>query len=187
MVTIFFEAPRFYATFGQFLFNLTLLQDFFDVERLYGAYWTMSVELRFYALALGYLILYRYKKIKIATIASVWLALSVIYPFVQGNIIVKVIDLFLMFEWSPAFIAGMLMADIYKSKKINIKNGIALLICFILSTFHRILYAKTAIIIYQETFSEPIIAAAMFLVYALMLLVILRRLKWLNKSYFLYL
>jgi peptidoglycan/LPS O-acetylase OafA/YrhL len=73
MVTVFFGAPRFHATLGQFLFNLTLLQDFFDVERLDGAYWTMSVELRFYALALGYLILYRYKKIKISTIAYIYI------------------------------------------------------------------------------------------------------------------
>ena len=133
-----------------------------------GAYWTMSVELRFYVLA-------------------TWLSLSVIYPLVQGHIIVKVIDLFLMFEWSPAFIAGVLMADSYKSKKINIKNGTAIFICFILSTLHRMIYAKMAMIIYQETFSKPIIAAVIFSVYAILLLVVLGRLKWLNKSYFLYL
>ena len=34
MTTVFFGAPRFHNTFGQFLFNLTLLQDFFDVDRL---------------------------------------------------------------------------------------------------------------------------------------------------------
>ena len=84
-----------------------------------GAYWTISVELRFYVLA-------------------TWLSLSVIYPLVQGHIIVKVIDLFLMFEWSPAFIAGVLMADSYKSKKINIKNGTAIFICFILSTLQMV-------------------------------------------------
>ena len=168
IVTVLYGAPRFHATFGQFLFNLTLLQDFFDVKRVDGAYWTMSVELRFYVLA-------------------TWLALSVIYPLVQGHIIVKVIDLFLMFEWSPAFIAGMLMADSYKSNKINIKNGTAIFICFILSTLHRMIYAKMAMIIYQETFSKPIIAAVMFSIYAILLLVVLGRLKWLNKSYFLYL
>ncbi|SEL31146.1 hypothetical protein SAMN04488008_103366 [Maribacter orientalis] len=129
---------------------------------------TISVELRFYALA-------------------TWLSLSVIYPFVQGHIIVKVIDLFLMFEWSTPFIAGMLIADIYKSKKINIKNGTAIFICFILSTLHRMIYAKMAMIIYQETFSKPIIAAVIFPLYAILLLVVLGRLKWLNKSYFLYL
>tara|TARA_R110002051_G_scaffold56554_3_gene105263 strand:- start:15922 stop:17064 length:1143 start_codon:yes stop_codon:yes gene_type:complete len=187
MVTIYFGAPRFHATFGQFLFNLTLLQDFFDVERLDGAYWTMSVELRFYALALGYLILYRYKKIKITTIAYIWLGLSVIYPFVQGNIIVRVLNLFLMFEWAPAFIGGMLMAEIYKDKKISLKNSSAIFICFILSTFHRMIYAKMAMIIYQETFSKPVIIAVLFSVYAIMIMVILGRLKWLNKSYFLYL
>ncbi|APQ18220.1 acyltransferase family protein [Maribacter hydrothermalis] len=187
MVTIYFGAPRFHATFGQFLFNLTLLQDFFDVERLDGAYWTMAVELRFYALALAYLILYRYKKIKITTIAYIWLALSIIYPFVQGNIIVRVLNLFLMFEWAPAFIGGILMAEIYKNKKISLKNGSAIFICFILSTFHRMIYAKMAMIIYQETFSKPIIVAVMFSVYAIMLMVILGRLKWLNKPYFLYL
>jgi peptidoglycan/LPS O-acetylase OafA/YrhL len=79
MVTLFFGAPRFHATLGQFLFNLTLLQDFFDVERLDGAYWTMSVELRFYALTLDYLILYRYKKIKISTIAYIYMASVISY------------------------------------------------------------------------------------------------------------
>ncbi|WP_339628026.1 hypothetical protein [uncultured Maribacter sp.] len=74
---------------------------------------------------------------------------------------VKVIDLFLMFECSPEFIAGMLMADIYKSKTISIKNGTAIFICFILSTFHRMIYAKMGMNIYQETFSKPIIAAVM--------------------------
>ncbi|WP_339665383.1 hypothetical protein [Maribacter arcticus] len=92
-----------------------------------------------------------------------------------------------MFEWSPAFIAGMLMTEIYNSKKINIKNGTAILICFILSTFHRMIYAKIAIIIYPKTFSKPIIVAVIFAVYAIMLFVILGRLKWLNKPYFLYL
>ena len=187
MVIVFFGAPRFTATFGQFLFNLTLLQDFFDIERLDGAYWTMSVELRFYALALGYLILYRYHKIKVTTIAYIWLALAIIFPFVQGNILVRILDLFLMFEWAPAFIGGMLMAEIYKGKKISIKNGVAIFICFILSTFHRMIYAKMAMIIYQETFSQVIIVAVMFSVYAIMLTVILGRLKWLNKPYFLYL
>ena len=66
-----------------------------------------------------------------------------------------------MFECSPEFIAGMLMADIYKSKTISIKNGTAIFICFILSTFHRMIYAKMGMNIYQETFSKPIIAAVM--------------------------
>ncbi|WP_405381205.1 acyltransferase family protein [Maribacter sp. LLG6340-A2] len=187
LVTIFYGAPRFTATFGQFLFNLTLLQDFFDIERLDGAYWTMSVELRFYALALGYLILYRYKKIKVNTIAYIWLGLTVIYPLVQNIFIFKVLNLFLMFQWSPAFIAGMLMADIYKSKTVNLKNGIAIGICFILSCFHRLIYAKMAMVIYNETFSEPVIFAVMFSAYGIMLLVILGGLKWMNKPYFLYL
>ena len=163
------------------------MQDFFDIERLDGAYWTMSVELRLYALALGYLILYRYHKIKITTIAYLWLALSIIFPFVQGNIVVRILDLFLMFEWAPAFIGGMLMAEIYKVKKVSITNGVAIFCCFILSTFHRMIYAKMAMIIYQETFSQVIIVGVMFSVYAIMLMVILGRLKWLNKPYFLYL
>jgi peptidoglycan/LPS O-acetylase OafA/YrhL len=49
------------------------------------------------------------------------------------------------------------------------------------------IYAKMAMIIYQETFSKPVIVAVMFAVYAIMIMVILGRLKWLNKSYFLYL
>ncbi len=36
------------ATFGQFLMNFTMLQEFFFVPHVDGAYWTLTVELIFY-------------------------------------------------------------------------------------------------------------------------------------------
>lgn len=185
LVTIFWGAPRFYATFGQFLFNLTLLQDFFDVKRLDGAYWTMSVELRFYALAMAYLFIYRFRKIKIETIAYIWLALSILFVFAQNNIIARGLNLFLMFEWSPAFIAGMIMAKIYKEKKIHFAYGLTLILCFVLSTYHRYIYLLESMQYYNVEISELIAFLAILAVYLLMLAVTMGKLSWLNKPYFL--
>lgn len=185
MVTIFFGAPRFSATFGQFLFNLTLLQDFFDVKRLDGAYWTMSVELRFYALAMTYLFIYKFRKIKIETIAYVWLALSIVFVFVQNNFFARVLDLFLMFEWSPAFIAGMIMAKIYKEKKIYFSYSLTLTLCFFLSTYHRYIYLLESMQYYDVEISTTIAFLAILFVYLLMLAVTMGKLSWLNKPYFL--
>ena len=41
---------RFKATFGQYLANLTMLNEFFDVQSIDGVYWTLAVEFRFYLL-----------------------------------------------------------------------------------------------------------------------------------------
>ncbi|MGB3143269.1 MAG: acyltransferase [Maribacter sp.] len=185
IVTILFGAPRFTVTFGQFLFNLTLLQDFFDVQRLDGAYWTMSVELRFYALAMVYLFVYKFRKIKIETIAYIWLALSIVFVFFQNTFFAKVLDLFLMFEWSPAFISGIMMAQIYTSKKFRFSQGITIFLCFLLSAYHRYLYLLISMEYYQVQISETIAFLAILAIYLLMLAVTLGKLSWLNKPYFL--
>ncbi|WP_419214154.1 acyltransferase family protein [Maribacter sp. X9] len=184
VVTILFGAPRFTVTFGQFLFNLTLLQDFFDIKRLDGAYWTMSVELRFYALAMAYLFIYKFRKIRLETISYTWLALSTLFVFAQNNIIAKVLDLFLMFEWSPAFIAGIVMAKIYTSKKLRLSQGVTILLCFVLSAYHRYIYLLESMEYYHVDLSETIAFFAILSIYLIMLAVTMGKLSWLNKPYF---
>lgn len=185
MVTLFFGAPRFSATFGQFLFNLTLLQDFFDVPRLDGAYWTMSVELRFYALAMAYLVLYKYIKVKMEIVAYWWLAISILFLFLQGTFINRLMNLFFMFEFSSAFIAGIIMAVAYRAKKFNTIQAIALLLCFGLSCYHRLIYAHMSMVYYNETGSSLLVVFVLFIVYLVMVLLVMEKFKWLNKPYFL--
>jgi peptidoglycan/LPS O-acetylase OafA/YrhL len=49
IATIVFDAPQNF-TFVQYLFNMTMASDLFGVPLLDGAYWSLLVEIRFYAL-----------------------------------------------------------------------------------------------------------------------------------------
>lgn len=183
-VTILYGEPRFTASWSQLIFNLLLLQDFLNIQPLDGAYWTMSVEVRFYCLTMAYLLMYRFKKIKIVNLAYWWLVLSILYPFVQHIFLVKVVDLFLMFKWSSAFAAGIIMGEIFKSKRLTAKNGIGLVVCFALTIYHRLIYVAESRAYFQTDISDTIVILVLLAVYLLMLSVVLGKLKWLNKPYF---
>ncbi len=185
LVTEFYGAPWFTATFSQFLINLSLLQDFLNVPSLDGAYWTMSVELRFYCLAMVYLFLYRYRKIKIITLAYWWLIVSILQLLVQDYFIIKVLNLFLMFQWSSAFVAGIIMGEISKTKKVTTIQSIGLLGCLILSIYHRLIYIEEARLYFKTDISDYISIIAILTVYVIMLAAVLGKMKWLNKPYFL--
>lgn len=187
LTIIAFGAPRFTATLVQFLANLTLMHDLVGIESLDGVYWTMVVEVKFYLLSLLYLITLKFKKISIATCAYLWLGLSVIYIFFGHTTIMYLANVALIFEWAPAFIAGMLMADIYKKQHLSTTNIIALLTCIALSMFHRLNYLKVASIHYNVSVSETLVLALILLMYLLVFLVVIGKLRFLNKSIFIYL
>lgn len=185
IITIAYGAPRFTASFSQLFLNLMLLQDFLGVPPLDGAYWTMSLEVRFYCLAMAYLFVCRFKRIRIINLVHWWLGLSILYPFVQDFFLVKVIDLFLMFKWSSTFCAGIIMGGIFKSKKLDTSKIIGLIVCFSLSIYHRLLYVEESRLYFQTHLSDTIVVLVMLAVYLLMLSVVLGKLQWLNKPYFL--
>jgi len=180
-ITLFFGAPRFTANFFHFLVNLTLLQELFDVPNIDGAYWTMFLELKFYCLAMVYLFFNRYKKLNIQKLTYWWIGLSILYLFTHNLFIAKVVDFFLMFLWSSAFAAGIIMGEIYKTKKMTLTQGIALILCFGLSVLHRLQYAAESRIYYKTEISDSITVLAMFIIYLIMLLAVFNKLKWLNK------
>ena len=187
MTIVFFGAPRFQATFVQFLANLTLMHDLVNIESIDGVYWTMVVEVKFYLLSVLYLAFNNYKSIKIEHCAYLWLALSVLYVFLQDTTIMYLANILLIFEWAPAFIAGMLMARIYKTKKINSVNAISLVLCLGLSMYHRLAYIQEAMVHFRTEASIPTVLFLIFLMYFLVFLVVQNKLRFLNKPFFIYL
>lgn len=187
LTIVLFGAPRYQATFVQFLANLTLLHDLIDIESIDGVYWTMVVEVKFYFLSVLYLAFSKYKDIKIEHCAYLWLGLSVLYVFFQGTTVMYLANILLIFKWSPAFIAGMLLAQIYKTKKISTINAISLLVCLGLSMYHRLIFIQEAMVHFRTEGSVPIVLSLIFLMYFLVFLVVRNKLKFLNKPFFLYL
>lgn len=100
LVTIAFGAPRFVATLGQYAANMTMMGGFWDVEPMDGSYWSLFVEMRFYALVMLVLL---FQKIQHAQlILAAWLvATLVLEVFHSGHL-----RYLLITDYSAFFIAG---------------------------------------------------------------------------------
>lgn len=85
------------------LLNLTMFQSVFGVPHIDGAYWTLVVELRFYALIL--LVLWAGQIARIELILGVWLMASIAADFLPS--LVAVSDIYAA-DWSHYFVAGAL-------------------------------------------------------------------------------
>jgi peptidoglycan/LPS O-acetylase OafA/YrhL len=90
-------------TIADFLLNLTMLQEAFGVAHIDGVYWTLVVELHFYALVL--LVLWSGQVVNIDRILSIWLLAGIAADFVPA--VRQVGDLFVA-QWCHYFIAGAL-------------------------------------------------------------------------------
>lgn len=187
LVIVLFGAPRFNASFTQFLANLTLMHDLMDIEALDGVYWTMVIEVKFYLLSAVYVAIQHFKKVTIEACAYLWLGLSVLYVFFSHTTIMFLANLALILEWAPAFIAGMLMARMYKTNKITVVNGMALITCVLLSVYHRLHFIMGAAMYFKTDASEPLVVGLVVLMYLLVFLIVRNKLKFLNKPFFIYL
>ncbi|WP_244071365.1 acyltransferase [Nitrosomonas sp. PY1] len=64
VITLAIGAPEYFATLRQYLINMTMLSEFFGVPPMDGVYWSLFVELRFYALIIILLIFGRIHQIE---------------------------------------------------------------------------------------------------------------------------
>jgi peptidoglycan/LPS O-acetylase OafA/YrhL len=95
-----FGDARYPVSLGQYLANLTMLNMFFGISHLDGSYWTLTIELRFYALVALILIL---RKIQHAQLfLTLWLAASIILEILP----IGMLRLWLIVDYSAYFIAG---------------------------------------------------------------------------------
>jgi len=91
---------HFRATATQYLINMTMLSGFVGVPAIDGVYWSLCVELKFYALV--FLVLLAGRLHQAQTLLAVWLALAAalaIYP-------VPVLRTVLIADYAAYFIAG---------------------------------------------------------------------------------
>ncbi|MEV7614060.1 acyltransferase [Streptomyces sp. NPDC089799] len=103
------RADRSKLTPSDVLTNLTMLQWPLKGEAVDGVYWTLFIELRFYLLfavvvAMG--LTYR----RVLAFCGIWTILAALTP-ISGS---SVMDLFLMPEYAPYFVAGVAMYLVYR-------------------------------------------------------------------------
>jgi peptidoglycan/LPS O-acetylase OafA/YrhL len=105
LVTLQFGAPHFSADWPQYAANLTMLAPLFGQPFMDGAYWSIALELFFYAWVFLFLTLGIFEK-HCTRIVLVWLAIAV---FNEHLIHMKAIRVVFLTEFAGFFAAGILM------------------------------------------------------------------------------
>lgn len=181
LVVIYFGAPRYYADFRQFIFNLTMFQNYVGIRPIDGVYWTLFVEMKFYIFIVGtFLLINKIKKIDIEYVLIIWLVLTIFYIPFSDVILFKKISNYLILDWSSYFIAGMIFYQIYKNG-ISKKYVIFLFITFMISLYFSIMRLDYFVNNFQTTFSPYVIGLIIFTFYILMYMVTTNKMNYLNS------
>jgi peptidoglycan/LPS O-acetylase OafA/YrhL len=128
VVTLFLGPPRFSATLSQYLANMTMLNGFAGVNWIDGSYWTLFVEVKFYALVCAVLVTGRMRRVEF--ILTAWLLVSILAAYWPN----KYLRYFLTVDYSAYFIAGATCFLIW-SRGRSATRSVLLLLCWSLALF----------------------------------------------------
>jgi peptidoglycan/LPS O-acetylase OafA/YrhL len=92
--------PRWSVSLRQYAVNMTMLSGFVGVPSIDGVYWSLFVELKFYALVAAVLLIRQIEKVQLFLLG--WLAVSAILEFLPPG----APRAFLIVDYAPYFIAG---------------------------------------------------------------------------------
>lgn len=168
LVTLVMRDPEYTTDFYQYIVNMTMLSGFFDVPSMDSVYWSLFVELQFYALIAILLLLGRIHQAE--QWFMFWLAatiLQTIYPSSAFEFIV-------LRDYSSYFIAGATFFMIWS-------KGITWVRCLTIAvTWYFAVYQSISEIEHLETLIrndlDPFIITAVICVYfVMMIFIVLRR------------
>lgn len=160
--------PRYTATLSQYLINMTMLNEFLGVPSIDGVYWSLLVEIQFYAL-MGIVLLF--KKIAYIEIYLIfWIILSVVLQFFS----IKLLNFLLIVDYSAYFIAGATFYLVWQNGLSRSKVAILILslALSIYQSIHSLVYFEQKYNTTMNIFGVGAIITCFFIV---MLLVSLKR------------
>jgi len=140
----------FYVT-KKYIANLTMLQFYLGVPNIDSPYWTLLIELLFYA---AMLMLYKFKLLKhvnvigIVIILFTTISVGFLYNFYPVQKVLKFIPLL---QFAPLFLAGINFYKLYTNKQSELKNYLIIIFCLLaqISLFKYIGRSKSYINIYE--------------------------------------
>ncbi len=149
----FFPFPGIPAGWKDALVNITMLQGFLGFTHIDGSYWTLSLELSFYAIMLA---VYRAKLLdKIDVVVIVWLFVIAIYFLLEKQEILLVdskIKILLLLDYAHLFIAGIALYRVH-TQGFSIERYIALLGCCLFSLLKNGLEPTLFVILFISAFA----------------------------------
>lgn len=181
--TLLFNQLAFQVTWSQVLVNLTMLQSGFGVPLVDGVYWTLWIELKFYALVLVivWLRLLRYLPwfcgaVLISSIIALGTPLAVsVEPFIAG-----------FPHWAGYFACGCVLY-LVRLRGLNWGLGVLLLLSVIFCTRQNQVFTELMIGWYKVDFNVWVSVVATLLFFALLSVVALRKTGLLRNPRFYYL
>jgi peptidoglycan/LPS O-acetylase OafA/YrhL len=160
-------APRFHATWHQYLVNMTMLSGFAGVDHIDGSYWSLFVEMRFYALVGVVLAARRVRHIQ--SILVGWLLLSILSELWPN----KYVRYFLIVDYAAYFIAGATCFLVWSTGLTVTRAGV-LLLCWCLALFQSAKMVDELIGRYNMEMSNYVAGALITLCFVAVLLVSLK-------------
>lgn len=163
----------------QFVANLTMLPQLLSIPPVDGVYWTLLIEIHFYAF-IAFLV-YLKKIHHIQMIFAVWLLAS--FLSIVGGL-PAIIQSIIIAEWAPYFIAGAMYCSIRKNGLE--KRSVAILIAsYLISIAY--LYAKLPYLeeVHKTEYSFIVVFSLITLANLTLLGIALNKLAFLNKKYML--
>ena len=173
----FFGGSLFQVNLSQYFVNLTMLAQFVGVEDIDGVYWTLYVELKFYAII--FLILFFDKFHRIEWVLSAWLVLLLLHLVMPFP---RVLNALVFPEWAPYFISGTLFY-LLKAKGMSTWRVVALFVAFLLSLKEGIDGNAVFNADYNVQASELVTVILVGLFYLIFTLILFNKLSWFRSHW----
>jgi len=168
------NVPAFQADWRQYLINLTMMSGFVGVPSIDNAYWSLFVELKFYALVAIVLLVRRIHQAE--RWLWLWLIISIANQFVNSGKVV----LLMMTNYSAFFIAGASCYLIW-SRGMSWSRLMMVLLAWMLGTWQAFLPLAEFEQHYATGMSRVAVAAIIAGFFLVLLLISLRRTGWIGQ------
>jgi len=176
IVIYFFGMPHFSVGMSQYLMNMTMISGYLGIEHIDGVYWTLLVELKFYALIFLLLLINKIKQIEY------FLAAWLVVVFINAVVPLPKIISFLVFpEWAALFISGALFYLIYING-FNVFRGIMLFCAYLLALYYGIQEVNEVSRYYSSSFSITVALFWISFFYLIFVLIILNKMSWIRSD-----
>jgi peptidoglycan/LPS O-acetylase OafA/YrhL len=157
---------RYSSSLHDYLINMTMLADFVGVQTMDGAYWSLTVEIRFYVLVALVLLIGQIRHAQAILIG--WLALTIV-SLASGKL-----RFLLIADYSPYFIAGATFFLVWE-RGMSLTRAAMLLLAWALAIYHSVGQLGEAEEHFTTVLNGYAVAAVVTVFFAVMLLISLRR------------
>ena len=175
---VFFASDGMQVSLSQYLWNLTMMGSFLDIENIDPVYWTLQVELKFYFWILLILVLKQIKHIEFLIFA--WLVVALLEIYHIGH---DFTHFALIPEWAPYFSAGALFY-LVQTQGFTFKRVGLLVLAYLLSLYFALEGAEEKSQLYGMEFSYAIVLSLITLFYIIFTLIILGKTARIHHRWF---